>query len=171
MVSCTQTHSLTHSPPHSPPHSLTHILTHILTPRARFPPPMHPRCHVLTYCNCCCCCCCHCCCTQAQHASPVCPPCVPRPVSDVPQLIVHKDAAELATARCACFPPHLPITSLGLSAASDLQAVRCVRAAVIVINTIRRNSSCAPPSNLNIILCAAAEFKIEYYAPRPKFIF
>ena len=50
MVSCTQTHSLTHSPPHSPPHSLTHILTHILTPRARFPPPMHPRCHVLTPC-------------------------------------------------------------------------------------------------------------------------
>ena len=39
------------------------------------------------------------------------------------------------------------------------------------INTVLRNSSCAPPSKLNIILCAAAEFKIQYYAPSPNFFF
>ena len=37
-------------------------------------------------------------------------------------------------------------------------------------NTVLRNSSCAPPSKLNIILCVATEFKIKYYAPRPNFI-
>ena len=42
----------------------------------------------------------------------------------------------------------------------------------LFLNTsVLRNSSCAPPSKLNIILCAAAEFKIKYYAPGPKFIF